>query len=167
MTDAPTSKPLPHLSHPSGRELPPPRLWRSRSNRLVLGVLGGLAEKLGWEAKPLRILAGLLGVITLPIGSLPVIVPYVTLWAITRARGPAGPAKPFRRSRSNQKIAGVLGGFADWAGMKPGVVRVAYVGLTAATFGLPGIVTYLVLWAKTPVADGATSAERFANHADE
>src|SRR3982751_472171 len=120
MADIPASRGSPPASR-SDRELPSPRLWRSRSNRVALGVIGGLAEKMGWEAKPLRILAGLLGVLTLPIGALPVIVPYLSLWAITRAHGPATPAKPFRRSRTNQTIAGVLGGASEWIGMRPGV----------------------------------------------
>jgi phage shock protein C len=129
--------------------VPAPRLWRSRTNRVALGVIGGLAEKFGWEAKPLRILAGILGVLTLPIGALPVIVPYVTLWAITRV---PGTTQPLRRSR-NQVVAGVLGGVAEWLGVKPALVRVTYSALTLATFGLPGVVTYLVLWAKTKPAD--------------
>ena len=152
MANTPTSD-APAAGVAPSAQSPPPRLWRSRSNRVALGVIGGLAEKLGWEAKPLRILAGLLGVLTLPIGALPVIIPYLTIWGITRARGPATPAKPFRRSRTDQKVAGVLGGVADWLGAKPGFVRVAYVGLTIATMGLPGIIAYLILWAKTPIAD--------------
>ena len=96
---------------------------------------------------------GLLGVLTIPLGALPVIVPYVTLWAITRARGAAVPAQPLRRSRTNHVIAGVLGGVAEWLGVRPGLVRVTYSALTLATFGVPGVVTYLVLWAKTKVAD--------------
>jgi len=153
MADTPALKAPPSPAARGAHELPPPRLWRSRSNRVAFGVIGGLAEKFGWEAKPLRILAGLLGVLTLPVGALPVIVPYLTLWAITRARGPATPAKPLRRSRSDQKIAGVLGGVAEWLGAKPAFVRVAYVGLSIATLALPGVVAYLVLWAKTPLAD--------------
>src|SRR5213078_1033968 len=100
----------------SSADAPAPRLWRSRTNRVALGVIGGLAEKFGWEAKPLRILAGLLGVLTLPIGALPVVAPYLALWAITRARGAAAPAQPLRRSRTNHVIAGVLGGVAEWLG---------------------------------------------------
>ena len=91
--------------------------------------------------------------LTIPLGALPVIVPYVTLWAITRARGAAVPAQPLRRSRTNHVIAGVLGGVAEWLGVRPGLVRVTYSALTLATFGVPGVVTYLVLWAKTKVAD--------------
>jgi phage shock protein C len=119
----------------------------------VLGVIGGLAEKLGWEARPLRILTGLLGVLTLPMASLPVVVPYLTLWAITRARGPVAAPRPFRRSPTDHVVAGVLGGAAEWLGVKPVVARVGFSVLTLATFWLPGIVTYLVLWAKTPLAD--------------
>src|SRR4029078_553904 len=63
---------------------PQPRLWRSATNRVVLGVIGGISEKLGWEAKPLRILAGLLGILTLPIGALPALVPSIKIWAIPR-----------------------------------------------------------------------------------
>src|SRR5689334_2373194 len=139
-------------------DAPAPRLWRSRTDRVVLGVIGGLAEKFGWEAKPLRILAGLLAVVTLPLGALPIVIPYLTLWGITRARGPAVPAKPFRRSRSDQMIAGVLGGVGEWLGMKPPLVRIGFSAFTIATFGLPGIVTYLVLWAKTPLADAPAAS---------
>jgi phage shock protein C len=131
---------------------PAPRLWRSASNRVVLGVIGGLAEKFGLEAKPLRILAGLLGVLTLPIAALPVIVPYLTIWGITRTHGAARTPQPLRRSKDNQVIAGVLGGLSEWLGVKPRIVRVTYSALTLATFGLPGIVTYLILWAKLKVA---------------
>jgi phage shock protein PspC (stress-responsive transcriptional regulator) len=49
-------------------------------------------------------------------------------------------------------ISGLLGGVAEWLGIKPTVVRVGYVALTTVTFVFPGIVTYLVLWAKTPLA---------------
>jgi phage shock protein C len=134
-------------------QLPTPRLWRSRSNRVVLGVIGGLAERFGWETRPVRILWGLFGVLTLPLGSLPVLVPYITLWTITRARGPAGPPRAFRRSSTDQVVSGVLAGVADWLGLRPKTVRIVYSALTVVTAGLPGIVVYLMAWAKMRVAD--------------
>ena len=134
------------------REPPAPRLWRSRTNRVLLGVIGGLAEKLGWEAKPLRILWGIVGFVTLPLGALPAIVPYLALWGITQARGTPAPQRPLRRSRTHQMLSGLLGGVAEWLGVKPALVRVGYVVLTSMTLVFPGIVTYLVLWAKTPFA---------------
>ena len=147
MPAIPSPPPTP-VARPSA---PQPRLWRSATNRVVLGVIGGIAEKLGWEAKPLRILTALLGVLTLPIGALPVLVPYLTIWAITRTHGAKRPAQPLRRSPTNQVVAGVLGGVGEWLGVKPNLVRVGYGALTVATFGLPGIVTYLILWSKLGV----------------
>ena len=131
---------------------PVPRLWRSRTDRVVAGVLGGLAEKFGWEARPVRILYGLLGVLTLPLGAMPVIVPYVLAWSITRLHGPQAPATPLRRSRTNVVVSGLLGGIADKLGISPTFVRIGFAGLSVATFILPGVVTYLVLWARTPSA---------------
>jgi phage shock protein C len=144
----PTAPSPPPVARPKA---PQPRLWRSATNRVVLGVIGGISEKLGWEAKPLRILAGLLGILTLPIGALPVLVPYLTIWAITRTHGAKRPSQPLRRSATNQVVAGVLGGIGEWLGVKPNVVRVGYSALTIATFGLPGIVAYLILWSKLGV----------------
>lgn len=138
---------------PSHAGLPTPRLWRSSTNRVALGVIGGLAEKLGWEAKPLRILWGLVGILTLPLGALPAIVPYLALWGITQTRGTPVPQRPFRRSRTHHLISGVLGGVADWLGVSPALVRIGYVGLTAVSLVFPSIVAYLVVWAKTPLAE--------------
>lgn len=138
---------------------PVPRLWRSRSNRVVAGVLGGLAEKFGWEARPVRLLFGLLGALTLPLGGLPVIVPYVIVWGITRAHGPTTPAVPLRRSRDDQVVSGLLAGVAVKLGMRPRLVRLTYAALTMVTMVLPGVVTYLVLWAKTPGAERADDDE--------
>jgi len=154
--------PSPPPSPVARSSAPQPRLWRSASNRVVLGVIGGIAEKLGWEAKPLRILTAILGVVTLPIGALPVLVPYVTIWAITRTRGAKRPSQPLRRSPTNQVIAGVLGGVGEWLGVKPNLVRVGYSALTVATFGLPGIVTYLILWSKLGVERGTGGEGRGA-----
>jgi phage shock protein PspC (stress-responsive transcriptional regulator) len=50
-------------------------------------------------------------------------------------------------------IAGVLGGIGEWLGIRPTLVRVTYSALTLATFVIPGVMTYLVLWAKTKVAE--------------
>ena len=134
---------------PAAAYLPPPRLWRSRSNRVVAGVLGGLAEKFGWEPRPVRLLYGLFGVLTLPVAALPAIVPYLAVWSITRVLGAAPASGPrLWRSRTDVVVAGVLGGLAERMGVGPTLVRVAYAALTATTMMLPGVVAYLVLWAR-------------------
>ncbi|MDB4875769.1 MAG: hypothetical protein JWM41_2215 [Gemmatimonadetes bacterium] len=163
------STPLPTARAPGAAmiehdaDVPAPRLWRSRSNRVVLGVIGGLAEKFGWETRPVRILWGFVGFLTIPLGCLPALVPYLTLWAITRARGPAGPPRPLLRSPNDQVVAGVLGGVASWLGLRPKIVRVGYTALTALTFVIPGIVAYLMAWAKMRVADAPTPTDTMEN----
>src|SRR5688500_10320467 len=89
--------------------LPVPRLWRSRTNRVIAGVVGGLAEKYGWEPLPARLLYGLL---TIASGGL-LVIPYAAIWAITRSHGPSRSAPRLWRSRSDKVIAGVLGGLAE------------------------------------------------------
>lgn len=145
----PTARPRPgdaSLAPASG--LPKPRLWRSRTDRVLAGVLGGLAEKFGWETGPLR---GLYAALTLFTGVLPMVVLYGLVWAITDPRGaPARAPLPFRRSSEDRVWAGVLGGLAERFGIAPWLVRGLYAVGTALTGGLPGIVLYLLLWTVTP-----------------
>lgn len=60
-----------------------PRLWRSRNNQVVAGVVGGLAERLNVSATGLRWFTGLA---TFFSGILPGVVVYLILWGITTAR---------------------------------------------------------------------------------
>ncbi|WP_295729585.1 PspC domain-containing protein [uncultured Limosilactobacillus sp.] len=53
--------------------------------------------------------------------------------------------KQLTKSNSNRIIAGVLGGIAEYWNVKPNVVRVVYLVLTALTSFVPGIVIYLML----------------------
>jgi phage shock protein C len=140
--------------------LPAPRLWRSRSNRVVAGVLGGLAEKFGLDPQPLRLLYGLLTVFS---GGL-LAIPYIAIWAVTQPHGPARSAPRIWRSRSDKVIAGVLGGLAEKFDVSAGLLRVLYVALSVFSAGFPGILIYLVLWMITPQIDhsGSTApADRY------
>jgi phage shock protein C len=57
-----------------------PRLWRSKTNKVVAGVVGGVAERLDVNATMLRIIAAMGILLT---GVLPGVVLYVVYWAIT------------------------------------------------------------------------------------
>jgi len=50
-------------------------------------------------------------------------------------------------------VAGVCGGFADWLGWDPTLVRVFYVAASICSAAFPGILVYLVLWVLMPQAD--------------
>jgi phage shock protein C len=56
-----------------------PRLWRSRDNRVLAGVVGGLAERLNVNPTMLRWFSAFAAVMT---GFLPLIFLYLVLWAI-------------------------------------------------------------------------------------
>ncbi len=59
-------------------------------------------------------------------------------------------SRPLRRSSANRQIAGVCSGLAEYFGLDPTLVRVAYVLLSVFSAAFPGIVVYLSLWALVP-----------------
>ena len=56
---------------------PRPGLLRSRDDRIIAGVCGGLAEWLGWSSTTVRILYVLVSVLS---AAFPGILVYVLLW---------------------------------------------------------------------------------------
>ena len=60
---------------------------------------------------------------------------------------------PLQRSRRHRIIAGVCGGFADWLGWNPTLVRVLYVVVSILSAAFPGILAYIILWILMPDAD--------------
>ena len=59
--------------------MPANRLRRSRRNRMLAGVCGGLAEWLGWDTTLVRVLYVVVSVFS---AAFPGIVVYVVLWIV-------------------------------------------------------------------------------------
>lgn len=59
-------------------------------------------------------------------------------------------SRPLRRSLQNRAIAGVCGGLAEYFGIDPTVMRVAYVLLSILSVGFPGILVYVIMWILIP-----------------
>ncbi len=59
-------------------------------------------------------------------------------------------SRPLRRSMANRQIAGVCSGIADYLGLDPTAVRVAYVLLSVFTVAFPGFLVYCILWLVIP-----------------
>jgi len=57
-----------------------PRVWRSRDNRVVAGVVAGLAERMNVNPTVLRWFSAFATVMT---GFFPFVFVYLVLWAIT------------------------------------------------------------------------------------
>ena len=55
------------------------RLTRSRSNRMIAGVMGGLATYFGWDANLLRIVFVLVSILS---AAFPGILVYLILWLL-------------------------------------------------------------------------------------
>jgi phage shock protein PspC (stress-responsive transcriptional regulator) len=58
--------------------------------------------------------------------------------------------QPLLRSRTDRKIAGVLGGVAAKYGWKSDTVRLVYMLLSLLSAAFPGLLVYVVLWAVVP-----------------
>lgn len=66
---------------------------------------------------------------------------------------PASPKRKLARSTTNKMFGGVCGGFAEYFGWAPWVVRFIYVLLTIFSAAFPGILIYLLLWWLMPKAE--------------
>ncbi len=60
--------------------------------------------------------------------------------------------KKLRRSRSNKKVLGVLGGFAQYFGIDATILRIIYVLLSIFVLGCP-IIIYLIAALVMPEED--------------
>jgi phage shock protein C len=56
--------------------------------------------------------------------------------------------KPLTLSRKDKKIAGVCGGFAEYAELDPTIVRIVW--LVASIFSGVGFIAYLIAWIVMP-----------------
>jgi phage shock protein C len=54
-------------------------LYRSRSQRMIAGICGGIAQWLGWDATLVRVLCVL---VTIFSGGGPGLLAYLVLWAV-------------------------------------------------------------------------------------
>jgi len=66
---------------------------------------------------------------------------------------PPAPRKPLALSRTNKKIAGVCGGFAEYLDLDPTLVRILWVMLVI--FGGCGLLGYFIAWIIMPEAPAA------------
>lgn len=56
-----------------------------------------------------------------------------------------------RLERSDDRvIGGVCGGFAEWLGWDPTLVRILYVAVSIFSAAFPGILFYIIMWIVMP-----------------
>jgi len=53
---------------------------------------------------------------------------------------------PLHRSRKHRILGGICGGIAEYTGLRPTAVRIAYVVLSILSAAFPGMLVYIILW---------------------
>lgn len=66
-------------------EIPTKRLYRNVKNKVLGGVLGGIATYFGWNANILRLLYVLFTILFIPINFVPPVLAYLVAWMIIPA----------------------------------------------------------------------------------
>ena len=126
----------------------PKRLFRYSLDGRVAGVCVGIAQYLDTDVTLVRLAWIVLSIV--PGGIIGGLVAYFAAWIIMpNSTDPIAPSKSRRLSRSvtDQKIAGVCGGFAGYFGLDSTVVRVVWALLTFVPGGIVlGVLAYLVAW---------------------
>jgi phage shock protein PspC (stress-responsive transcriptional regulator) len=123
------------------------------SDAKIAGVCGGLARWLDVSPTALRVVWLLATFFTVIFPGLAL---YVLLWIMMP--GPNSGAHSTGHlglSNDHSMIAGVCGGFADWLGWDPTLVRIFYVVFSVCSVAFPGIVVYVLLWLLMSRADEA------------
>ncbi len=118
-------------------------LIRSADAKLA-GVCGGLAEWLDVDPTAVRIVWLLATFFT---AVFPGFLLYLLLCLMMPgANSGAVSTGTLALSERHSMIAGVCGGFADWLGWDPTVVRIFYVVFSICSAAFPGMVAYILLW---------------------
>ena len=112
------------------------KLYRSRSNKKIAGVLGGLGDY--WKIDPT-----IVRLIFLVIFFLTAIFPFLIVYIIAAIVIPIEPAsrkqkkyKRLYRSKKNKFIAGVLAGVSEFLKIDPTIVRLIFIAIMILT-GFP------------------------------
>lgn len=120
------------------------RVYRSKQDRKIAGVCGGLGDYFDIDPVFFR-LVFLLSIFAGGLGALA----YLVMWIMVPAQeGTRRGAHLLRLSATDRKIGGVCGGLGEFFELDPLLFRVAFVVL--AFVGGLGILLYVMLWLVIP-----------------
>jgi phage shock protein PspC (stress-responsive transcriptional regulator) len=144
------------------------RLRRSRVERQVAGVCGGIAGY--FDIDPVFVRAAWVVLTIVPGAIFLGVIAYLVAWLIIPdaaagaetlpASGKASSwrSKRLSRSVSDQKIGGVCGGIAEYFGGDPTAVRLLWAVLTIFPGAiLCGVLAYIAAWIIMPLAQPAAA----------
>lgn len=126
------------------------RLYRSRYDKKIAGVCGGLGNYFSIDPNFIRLLVIFICILT---AVLPFFVVYLIAALVIPQEPANSPAIEFRRlyrTSDNRVIAGICGGLAQIFRMDPTVLRLIIVVIALVTGFFPMILTYLIAWGLIP-----------------
>lgn len=120
------------------------KLYKSRANKKIFGVCGGIADYFGIDVTLVRLIWAL-AIILVGVGLLAYII-----CAIVMPNQPDGYAeyipnetsKKLHKSKTDRKISGVCGGIAEALGVDSTIIRVIWI-ISAFLVGY-GILAYII-----------------------
>ena len=126
------------------------RLYKSRKNKKLAGICGGLGDYFEVDPVFIRLLVILIAIFT---GIFLMVIAYLIGIVIIPIEPQSKQSKKYKRlyrSRKNRVIAGVLGGFAQFLKIDPTLVRIIYVIVMVLTAFAPMIIAYILAWIIIP-----------------
>ncbi len=126
------------------------RLYRSRTDRVMAGICGGLGNYYNIDPTILRLIFVLLLLFT---GIIPLLIAYIIALFIIPLEPTGTPAlqrKKLKRSSQNKMIAGICGGIAETVNADPTIVRLVAVFLCFLSGVIPLVIAYLIAWVIIP-----------------
>jgi phage shock protein PspC (stress-responsive transcriptional regulator) len=137
------------------------KLARSRAQRRIAGVCGGIAEYLGVDVTFIRTAWVVFSIV--PGAIVGGIIAYLLAWLVMPERSaleasiPLGPR--LSRSAVDRKVAGVCGGLAEYFEVDSTPIRLLWVVLAVIPGAfVGGLVAYLIAWVIMPGPGAATLA---------
>lgn len=127
------------------------KLYRSRSDKMFLGICGGLARYWKIDTTAIRLTLVFLWVLT---GFLPLFFAYLIAGMVIPLEPSGLPDAPHRRlfrSKADRKIAGICGGLAQVFQIDSTVIRLSAVFLCFLTGVFPLLIAYLIAWTLIPL----------------
>lgn len=126
------------------------KLYRSRYDRMLLGICGGLAQFFEIDPTLVRILVAILWIFT---GFIPLFIVYLIAGLIIPLEPQGANHSNFSRlfrSQKDWKIAGICGGIAELFQVDSSLVRLVFVFLCLLTGIVPLLLAYLIGWVLIP-----------------
>jgi phage shock protein PspC (stress-responsive transcriptional regulator) len=128
------------------------KLYRSRTNKKIAGICGGLGDYFAVDPVIIRLLFLAICFFT---AILPMVIAYLVAVIIIPQEPSKRPVKRYKhlyRSRKNKFIAGILAGLAKYFNMDPTIIRIIFIILMVITGFAPMILTYVFAWIIIPEA---------------